>query len=448
MTEKSNGMTSRIAAFITETKTSDIPAEVFEHAKIAFMDWLGVTLAGKDDPLVLKLIQYTDLLGGKEQATILGHGLKKSIAQAALINGAASHALDYDDTDMYFQGHPTVTLFPGLLSLCEFKELSGEDLLTAYLVGLKAGKVIGAGAGTEHYMSGFHCTCTMGCLASASACSHLLGLDKQQTRYALGLAGTQAGGLKSVFGTMCKPFHAGRASEVGLMSALLAQNGFTSAENIIECANGLYQAMKGIGNEEMLDTLGKTWDIEGLMQKYHASCHFTHSPIEAAWSILENEGLAVGDVKSVKVYSSEMGLSAAFRIEAHTGLEGKFSIPYCVANALLRGKGNTGLQAFADEKVKDPEVQALMTKITTVKDDDIVGLAARVEIETTTGQIYSAIYNVNKEIPELEQKRERIRDKFIDLSEPIVGKEKTQKLIEAINNLRETRKVNALIEIL
>ena len=171
MAEQSNGMTSRIAVFITETKPSDIPDEVFEHAKIAFMDWLGVTLAGKDDPLVLKLIQYTDLLGGKEQATILGHGLKKSIAQAALINGAASHALDYDDTDMYFLGHPTVTLFPGLLSLGEFKGLSGEDLLTAYIVGLKAGKVIGAGAGNDHYMSGFHCTCTIGCLTSASACS-------------------------------------------------------------------------------------------------------------------------------------------------------------------------------------------------------------------------------------------------------------------------------------
>lgn len=448
MAEKNNGMTSRIAAFITETKASDIPDHVYEHAKVAFMDWLGVTLAGKDDPLVKKLIQYTDLLGGKEQATILGHHLKKTITQAALINGASSHALDYDDTATFFIGHPTVTLLPGLLALCEFKGLSGADLLTAYIIGLKAGTVIGACAGNAHYMSGFHGTCTMGCLASASACSRLLGLDKQQTQYALGIAGTQAGGLKSVFGTMCKPFHAGRASEVGVTAALLAENGFTSAEDIIECTNGLFQAMKGTVDEKALATLGKTWDIENLMQKYHASCHFTHSPIEAAWSILEKEGLSVGDIKSVTVHSSEMGLSAAFRTEAHTGLEGKFSIPYCVANALLRGRGNTGLQAFADEKVNDPQVQDLMTRVSTNKADDISGLGARVEIETATGKTYSAFYNVNREIPGLEIKREQIKDKFTDLAEPVLGENKTRKVIEAIYRLKEIEDVKALIGLL
>lgn len=448
MTEETNGMTSRIADFITATEVADIPAQVFEHARVAFLDWLGVTLAGKDDPLVEKLIQYTDLLGGKEQATILGHSLKKSITQAALINGAASHALDYDDSAVFFLGHPTVTLFPGLLSLSEFKGLSGKDFLTAYIIGLKAGTVIGTCAGGAHYLSGFHGTCTMGCLASAAACSRLLGLDKQQTRYALGIAGTQAGGLKSVFGTMCKPFHAGRASEVGVTSALLAKNGFTSAEDIIECANGLFQAMKGTVDEKALATLGRTWDIENLMQKYHASCHFTHSPIEAAWVILEKEGLSALDIRSVTVHSSEMGLSAAFRTEAHTGLEGKFSIPYCVANAILRGRGNTGLQAFADEKVNDPDVQELMTRISTSKADDISGLAARVEIETTAGKTYSAVYNINKEIPDLAGKKEKIKDKFTDLAEPVLGRDKTLKVMEAIDHLKEIEDVNSLIEVL
>jgi 2-methylcitrate dehydratase PrpD len=448
MTEKKTGMTGRIAAFVTETRVSDIPDDVYEHAQVAFMDWLAVTLAGKDDPLVKKLIQYTDFLGGKEQATILGHGQKKSLTQAALINGAASHALDYDDSAVFFLGHPTVTLYPGLLALCEFKGLGGEALLTAYIVGLKAGLVIGTCAGGDHYMSGFHGTCTMGCLASASACSHLLGLNIQKTRYALGIAGTQAGGLKSVFGTMCKPFHAGRASEVGVTASLLAENGFTSAEDILEGPNGLFQAMKGSVDEKALETLGKTWDIEGLIQKYHASCHFTHSPIEAVWSILEKEGVAEGDIKSLTVHSSEMGLSAAFRTEARTGLEGKFSIPYCVANAILRGRGNTGLQAFTEERVNDPRVQELMTRIQTNKADDISGLGARVEIETMSGKTYSEYYNVNKAIPELAMRREKITEKFMDLAQPLLGRNKTKRLVEAINGLREMEDVNALIGLL
>jgi len=154
----STGMTRRLAEFVVNTDAAGIPDVIFDHAKVAFMDWLGVTMAGKDGPMVKKLLEYADLMGGNEQATILGHGLKKSLAQAALINGTASHALDYDDTLMYFLGHPSVALFPGILSLSEFKGKSGADFLTAYLIGFKVGTTIASCAGIEHYMSGYHGT--------------------------------------------------------------------------------------------------------------------------------------------------------------------------------------------------------------------------------------------------------------------------------------------------
>jgi 2-methylcitrate dehydratase PrpD len=446
MEEKSIGMTKRLAEFIVNTESSEIPNAVFEHAKVAFMDWLSVALAGMDDPLVDKLLQYADLMGGKEQATILGNGAKRSVAQAALINGAASHALDYDDTLWRFLGHPTVTLFPALLSLSEFKGLSGADVLTSYLIGLKVGSVVATCAGGEHYMSGFHGTATIGSLASASACSRLLGLDTQKTAFALGIAGTQAAGLKRVFGTMCKPFHAGRASEVGLMAALLADSGFTSAEDILEGPSGFFQAMKGAVNEDILDTLGKTWDIEELAQKYHASCHATHSPIEAAWSTFEKEDLSLSDVKSITVHSSELGLSAAFRTEANTGLEGKFCIPYCVANALLRGIGSTGLQAFTEEKVNDPKVKEVMAKISTTQDAEMTGMDAKVEVETNKGEVYSAYSDILNEVPELEVKIAKIKEKFTDLCEPILGSHKTQKLMQAISKMEEIGDMNSLID--
>lgn len=448
MNEKPVAMTKILAEFIAETDQSIIPETVYEHAKVAFLDWLGVTLAGKDDPLVEKLIHYADLMGGNEQATILGHKMKKSPAQAALINGAASHALDYDDSLISFLGHPTVTILPGLLSLGEVKGKSGRALLTAYIIGLKAGTVMASSAGGEHYMSGYHTTSTMGCLASASACARILGLDSQKTASALGIAGTQSGGLKRVFGTMCKPFHAGRASEVGLMSALLAADGFTSAEDILEGQSGVFQTMKGSPNELLLLSLGKTWAIEDLAQKYHASCHATHSSIEAAWAVLDKEGLSVRDIKSITVYASEFGLSAAFRTGADTGLEGKFSIPYCVANAVTRGKGSTGLQAFTDEKVNDPEVKELMARISTVKDSGITALDARVEIETHSGKVYSAYSNILNEIPELELKKTKIKDKFYDLAGPVLGNQKTEALTESISHMDEINNVRELIDLI
>ena len=188
--------------------------------------------------------------------------------------------------------------------------------------------------------------------------------------------------------------------------------------------------------------------IEELAQKYHASCHATHSPIEADWSIFEKEALSLEDVKSIMVHTSEMSLSAAFRTEATTGLEGKFSIPYCVANALLRGRGNTGLQAFTDEKVNDPKIKELMPKISTTQDSERTGMDARVVVETKNGEVYSDYADILNEVPELEVKITKIREKFTDLCEPILGSQKTQKIMGAISHMEEVKDMNALIDLL
>lgn len=433
MKETNQAMTRTLAEFIVNTQASDIPNPVLEHAKVAFMDWLGVTLAGKDEPLVDKLLRYCDILGGKEQATILGRGMKKSVTQAALINGAASHALDYDDTLSAFIGHPTVTLFPGLLALSQWQGKSGAEILTAYLIGIKVGVTIGISVGPGHYAAGYHATCTMGCLASAAACSRLLGLDVKQTIYALGIGGTQSAGLKQVFGTMCKPFHAGRASEVGVMAALLAQDGFTSAEDILEGANGFFSALGGGVNERALETLGKTWHMETLAQKYHASCHGTHSALEAAQSIFSDHQLSLEDVRTIRVITSDVAMGAAFRIEATTGLEGKFCIAYCVINALMRG--NTGLEAFTDERVRDPAIQNHMKKVTVVTDPEVTGMAARVKVETVRGDVFKASSDIFSQIPELEEKKIRIRAKFKNVTSSYLSDERSDRIADVISHL-------------
>jgi len=424
------GLTARLGSFIAGTDAKEIPEEAFEHAKVAFMDWVAVTVAGKDDPLVKKLIAYADAMGGNAQATILGHNVKKSVSQAALINGSASHALDYDDTLASFLGHPSVTLFPSLLALAEWKGKSGAAFLSAYLIGLQVGITIAQCAGMEHYMAGWHGTSTIGHLASAAGCAWLLGLDEEKSTYALGIGATQASGLKRVFGTMCKPFHAGRSSQAGLMSALLAQEGFTSAEDALEGTQGFFQVLRGNGNEEPMDSLGKEWGVGDLSQKYHASCHATHSPLEATLSIVEKEKVALDQIAAIRVQSSQLALSAASKMEADTGLEGKFCIPYCVANALVTGE--TGNQAFTDEKVHDPGVRELMKKITVTVDPEMKTLESRVEMETGDGQTYSAFSDVLQEIPALERKREKVKSKYFDLCGPVIGKEKTGALADEI----------------
>jgi len=438
------GLTRKTASLIVNTDTDQIPKSAFEHAKLALMDWLAVTLAGKDDPLVVKLINYSNQLGGYEQATILGHGIKKNISQAALINGGASHALDYDDTLEIMLGHPTVTLYPALLAIAEWKDISIRDLLTAYLVGLKVTAVIGSCGIMDHYMSGWHATSTIGHFASAAGCARLLGLDEQQTVYALGIAGTQASGLKSAFGTMCKPFHAGKSSQAGMMAAMLAGDGFTSAGDILEGANGFLQVLNGKLNDKALDALNGRWgEVEDLAQKYHASCHDTHSPIEGALAIVEKEELNIDDIKSINISVSQLALGVAGKTEPKTALEGKFSISYCVANALLRG--NTGPLAFTDEKVSDQKIQDLMRKIFLESNKDFKLLEAIVKIETNAGKVITEAIDVLKDIPDLENKKIKIKDKFLDLTSPVLGNDKAKALVATIMTLDLKNNVQVLL---
>jgi len=442
MSESPEGMTRRIARFVVETDAASIPAEIREHAKIALLDWYGVTLAGKDDPLVLKLIRLADTLGGREQATILGHGKKTQVCQAALVNGAASHALDYDDTLVSFLGHPSVALFPGLLALAEWRKFAGIDLLTAYLVGFKVGAVLGACSGLSHYLAGWHSTSTIGHLASAAACARLLRLDLKATVHAIGIAATQASGLKRVFGTMCKPFHAGKASQGGLLAALLAEEGFDAPHDTLEGPQGFFDAFRGEKNEQALDTLGVTWDIENLAQKYHASCHFTHSPIEAAWKAVGTSPPNPDEIRSIRVRTSKAALSAAHHMDPTTGLAAKFSIPYCVANAILRG--DTGLAAFQDERVNEPSVRALMKKISVEVEEQRNDLGATVEVVTQAGEVRSASSDILVEVVPLEVKRKKILAKFEDLSRPAIGAGRAAAVEEAILGIERLSSLEVL----
>jgi 2-methylcitrate dehydratase PrpD len=230
--------TETLARFVVETSYRSFPKPVIHQGKRCFLDLLGVAIGGSHQPLTRILVKMVKDFDGKPQATVWGHGFKTNVMNAALVNGAMAHALDYDDTHGEASGHPSAPLIPALLSIAEWKGLSGKSALEAFLLGFEVETRIGMGMGLKHYDRGWHSTSTFGRFGAAVAAGKLLGLSLPQMTRAMGLAGTQAAGVRLVFGTMTKPFHPGKCAFDGLLSALLVQRGFTCAPNLIEGPKG------------------------------------------------------------------------------------------------------------------------------------------------------------------------------------------------------------------
>src|SRR5262245_18845611 len=216
-------LTQRLAEFVINTRTSEVPAEVLDAARDALIDTIGVALVGSLDEVGEITLRYVSDLGARREATVWGSHVSTSMAEAAFINGIFGHALDFDDVHASVHGHPSTTLIPAVIAAGEAAGASGRDVLAAYAIGLEVGGKLGIALGNGHYQRGWHATATTGVFACAAAAGRLLGLDVTQMRHALGLAASQASGLIRNFGTMTKPFHAGHAARCGVQSALLAR---------------------------------------------------------------------------------------------------------------------------------------------------------------------------------------------------------------------------------
>src|SRR5258708_30567059 len=257
-----------------------MPAEAHELARQCVLDYFGVALAGAGDELVRLVLDELAEAGGAPQASVIGHGTRLPALSAALVNGAAGHALDYDDVNMAMPGHPSVAILPGLLALAELKGSSGREVVTAFVAGYETACRIGAALSPGHYNLGFHSTGTVGSFGAAAACARLLGLDAEATAVALGIARTQAAGLKSQFGTMCKPFHAGKAAQNGLLAARLAARGFSGRADLVECVQG-FAATHGpdFHPAAALAVPPRGFHIHANPFENPAACYLTRAPI-------------------------------------------------------------------------------------------------------------------------------------------------------------------------
>ena len=436
-------VTKALSEYIVNLKFSDLPKDVVEGAKLCFLDWLGVTLSGSKEPLTHILAAVAEEQGGKPQATLIGRRRKTSLLHAALINGSASHALDFDDVHMKMMGHPSVPLFPAILALGEWKKISGEALIAAFIAGFETECRVAAIVFPEHYLCGWHATGTIGHFGAAAACANLLGLTPSQTVHSLGIAGTQSSGLKQVFGTMCKPFHAGKAAMDGLLSALLAEKGFTSSANMLEGEQGFSKVFSTrMEPAKALERLGEDYSIREVIFKRHASCFQTHPAIDGILALKEEKGLKADQVDSVRLHVFPVTCDIAGKPNPQTGLEGKFSVSFCTALAL--GDGDTGEESFVDSKVRDPKLVALREKVTFEPDPGLAPTQARIQVRTRDGRVLEKVMDTLGLSKDREKMKKDLIRKFRGLSAPVIGMEKTEKLIAKISKLEKIRKVNTL----
>jgi 2-methylcitrate dehydratase PrpD len=437
-------LTRALAESAIALRYDKLPAPVRELTRQCVLDYLGVALAGAQDPLVRILLDEMTEAGGSPQASIIGHSVRLPVLSAALVNGSAAHALDYDDVNMAMPGHPSVAILPGLLALAELKGSSGREVTAAFVAGYETACRIGAALQPGHYDLGFHSTGTIGTFGAAAACARLLGLGAEATAMALGIAGTQAAGLKSQFGTMCKPFHAGKAAQNGLFAARLARRGFSSRTDIVECIQGfaLTHGPDFVPNAA-LATPEAGFHLLANLFKYHAACYFTHAPIECARRLRAEHRL-----------SPEMIAGITLRLDASCdrvcnipvpvdGLQSKFSLRQTVAMALA-GVDTASLGAYSAENARDPGLVRLRDRMRFDWQHNRPQTLCELELDLVDGRSVSARHDAGVPAADIAAQGDRLAAKFDVLVAPVLGAPRARELREMICGLDDVADILSL----
>jgi 2-methylcitrate dehydratase PrpD len=362
------GATDTVAGFVTATTTAEIPQEVFRRARTALLDCIGCAIAGSRYSSSALLLDFIRECGGAPQATVVGTGMRTSAPEAALANGMLSSALLYEDTCLIMPGHSTATLLPVLLALGESRRLSGQALLDAYVIGFELEAALGPAIAPDHYERGWHATATIGTMGATAAACRLLGLDADRVRMALGIATSLAAGSRQNFGAMMQAFHSGVAARNGVTAALLAQRGFSADPAILESRMGFCN-LYGIGTAKLdaaVDALGREFALLGpnLYLKLYPCGFPLQRPIDCAIELADAHDLHPDDIEEIVCGVHYLIPETVFHVSPQTGLQGRTSIPYCVARAIIDRR--MGLAQFTDEKVQEPAVRALMARVKTV----------------------------------------------------------------------------------
>ncbi len=379
-------VTKTLARFVIDSRYADIPQEVRHAAVRSVLNWVGCALGGCHHETVDRALAALQPFAGPAQATLLGRVERLDIMHAALMNGMSSHVLDFDDTHLKTVIHPSGPVAAALLAQAEYRPMSGVEFLHAFVLGVEVSCRIGNAVYPSHYDVGWHITGTAGVFGAAAAVGRALGLTVEQMTWALGIAATQASGLREMFGTMCKPFHPGRAAQNGLTSAYLAAQNFTSSERAIEAPRGFAQVLATDRNlAAITDRLGETWEVALNTYKPFACGIVIHPVIDGCIQLRTEYGLTGGEIDGIVLAVHPLVLELTGKKDPQTGLEGKFSVYHSAAIAIIHGEA--GERGYRDQVVRDPSVRALRDKVVAREDRGIPEDAAHIVIRLRDGRI-------------------------------------------------------------
>ena len=445
----SMGTTETLARWIATATYDQIPPAAIEQAKKSILDYIGTATYGTTSQLGKIMLEFTREQGGNPQARVIGTNIRTASAQAAFANGTIGHSEDFDDLGGC-GGHPATVLTPTVLALADELHLSGRDVLTAWVVGYELGTRLSA---NNHTDRDWHPTAIYGTMAAAAAASKLLGLDAQKARMALGIAGSEAAGLRRNFGTMTKPFHPGQAARNGVIAAKLAAKGFTSDPDIIEGRQGYADNFGGAkcNIPMMTKFLGKVYFLEeeGTRIKPWPCCGGNHQTLTNLLPFVKQKKLKAEDIELVEHIGPNIPCTGALlRTEVHQGLEGKFSGAYNIAAAIIDGK--VDYETFTDKRAAKGDLQAFMKRVRLVRSNDVVlrrphiadgNPEARLRITMRDGTVHDFVMEIARHLT-----GNAVLDKFRLNTEGILGKERAATAIELVQRLEKVKDVAQLMD--
>lgn len=442
----------RVAERIRAMTVQDLPQLARDTAKDAILDTIGVTLAGASAEPTAAVARATLPYAGAGDALILGSARRVDPLSAALVNGTAAHALDFDDCSNTLGGHPSAPVVPALWALAETRGASGAAFLAAYAAGVECETKIGRAVNFHHYEKGWHPTATLGTFGSAAACAHLMGLPEDGIARALAIATSSAAGIKANFGTMTKPFHVGQSARAGLLAALLAEAGLTANPGALEDGQGFFAVFdeNQVAAGRILAEWGAPLDLidPGIAFKRHPCCASTHPAVDALLLLRERHGLRPDDVALIESWTHPRRFRHTNRPDPKSGLDGKFSVQYVLARALIAGL--VSLDDFSEAAVRDPLTRSVMARLRAAADPDATmetteHFYARLRLTMRDGTVHEA--SVDRP---LGRDREHplpqgvLEAKFRDCAGQALSPAKAEALLDGLRSLEEVPRIAAL----
>jgi 2-methylcitrate dehydratase PrpD len=430
------------------------PVAALERAAAAVRDTVGVILAGAVEPAA-RVVQSMALDEGRGRCGILGTPGRTSASWAALANGVAAHALDFDDMCFVSLAHPSCALLPAALSACELSRASGRALLEGYAIGFEIECLFGRVMNPRHYHErGWHCTSTIGTMGAAAAAARVLGLTPVETGHALGIAASSACGFKENLGSMVKPLHAGMAARNGIVAARLAQRGYTASERALDGPQGFLAAMDAqhLELDQAVARLDSHWEIvaTGITVKLYPSCAATHPTLDALLDLRQRGGFTAEDVEAIDVEVDSMTPRLLIYDRPNTGLEAKFSMPFCAAAAIVFG--DVGIGTFEIERVQAPPIRALMPKVSMranpVFDAQAPLSQARVTVRLRGGSVLSQSAEGARGYPARPASDEQLAAKFLACARRTLSAPAADRAWSALAHIEHIVDMSALADLL